>query len=175
MRYLLIGEAPARDEEKKGLHLSLVARAFEVHRDSPVVLSHPFARAAIHVNLLQRWPGRDGRGSRFPAAGGIKMAQRMAARMRGDGPRGGCVGGWEWHGFWRSQPDILILAGTRVRRAFQLPSKTPHFCMTASPLLPAFPAFVVPHPSGVSRWWNSPENRSIARTFLEILGHATTT
>ena len=145
MRYLLIGEAPARDEEKKGLHLSLVARAFEVHRDSPFILSQ------------------------------IKMAQRMAARMRGDGPWGGCVGGWEWHGFWRSQPDILIFAGTRVRRAFQLPSKTPHFCMTASPLLPAFPAFVVPHPSGVSRWWNSPENRSITRTFLEILGHAATT
>lgn len=65
----------------------------------------------------------------------------------------------------------MLLAGKRVASAFGLDEE-----YLADPV--AFPiggrpvaVHVVPHPSGVNRWWNEPANRERARAFLaEDLG-----
>lgn len=94
------------------------------------------------VNLLGYWPGPEpsGKGSRFP----IDEARDRAATIR-------------------LAPGSL-LCGRRVARAFGLGSVT-FFEWTATGGA-ATPVAVIPHPSGISRWWNEPSHVDEAREFL---------
>lgn len=96
------------------------------------------------VNLLNAWPGPDGaKGDAFP----VDEARLAARRVRFNTP-------------------VVLLAGHRVARAFGL--RVGYLEWTT---LRGRRAAVLPHPSGINRWWNDPRNRRRASRFIrEALG-----
>lgn len=111
-------------------------------------------------NLLDRYPGRAGKGSAFPSR---VVGERAADLVRG-----------------LPDPEYkrLVLLGGRVAHAFGLRGTSPELrSFDNSWVIPAprhDPAGVMrgclfaifAHPSGVNRWWNEPENEAWARRFL---------
>lgn len=189
MKVLLVGQAPSRDtcggppfSGRSGRRLADLA-GVEHSR-----LGEVFAL----VNLLDRWPGKNGRGDAFP------MSEARAAAARLD----------------LSKHDVVVLVGRNVARACGLKDAGyfKHHEVAApladgkgqyvdqvgeqwigfpAPTIPAqvqgkmgkglgagcatFKAvtvFVIPHPSGVNRWWNDAANEQKARRFMEELRHA---
>jgi uracil-DNA glycosylase len=94
------------------------------------------ARARL-VNLLGSYPGKSGKGDAFPMVEAIGAAQRMR-------PCG-----------------IVLLAGKAVGRAFGIDSEFFEWRRRGGTRYA-----VIPHPSGVSRWWNDPRNVEVATRFL---------
>lgn len=140
MRVLLVGQAPSRDtcggppfSGRSGRRLADLAG---VKHDE---LREVFAL----VNLLDRWPGKNGRGDAFP------MGEARAAAARLD----------------LSKHDVVVLVGKSVARAFGI-GEAEYFAERVGGV------FVVPHPSGVNRWWNDAANEERARRFMEELKHA---
>jgi len=93
------------------------------------------------TNLLGRYPGRGTGGDRFPHG----MAARAARKLRG---------------YLAGRRAILL--GSGVARAFQVPAR-PFFEWRQSNGLTFM---VVPHPSGLNRWWNDPANLALAERAL---------
>lgn len=54
--------------------------------------------------------------------------------------------------------DVVYLVGTRVARAFEM--------RPVALLHVDAPYITLPHPSGLNRWWNDPDNVSAAREVL---------
>lgn len=107
-------------------------------------------------NLLRSLPPRSAKGREFPRDDAHEAAGRIHAQA--DGRR-------------------VIMLGRRVASAFMW-----MWCgrSDAIPLMQFFPASswssedtfqaaIVPHPSGVNRWWNDTENRRKARDFFASL------
>jgi hypothetical protein len=92
------------------------------------------------VNLLGEFPGKAAKGDLFPMAEG-----RAAARM---------VEAFAPH-------DRLVLLGGNVCRAFGLRLAPLERTVRRGRLW-----LHVPHPSGVNRWWNDPENERAAEAAL---------
>ena len=71
---------------------------------------------------------------------------------------------------WRAAENLrpilrgrrVIALGRRVAKALKFPQETLGWS-----LQPECIAATVPHPSGLSRWWNDPENESAARLFMQ--------
>jgi uracil-DNA glycosylase len=61
-----------------------------------------------------------------------------------------------------NQPVVLILCGRQVMRAFDV-DKLDYLKTTQQGLISLA---TLPHPSGLSRWWNEPKNVMDAREFL---------
>lgn len=154
-RVLLVGESPARNGEAGD---AFVERLWRAVTNRPPIgcartprddrLRRGLAKQVRARNLLDYWPGRDRwkseRGTRFPAAEAREAAARL---MKRPGP---C--------------DVLLLAGRRVALAF---GADPVYFREVRPPAIGRQTFVVPHPSGLNRWWNDPLNRDRARAFLE--------
>lgn len=97
------------------------------------------------VNLLDRWPGPSGaKGSLFPLARAREAAVLLAPRLR---------------------RRHVVLAGRRVAAAFWL-ARLPYLAWET---VGGADVAVLPHPSGVCRWWNEPENVAAASAFLRGL------
>lgn len=99
------------------------------------------------VNLLAEWPGPGAsKGTAFP----LPAARAAAAALD--------------LGRWR----VVVLAGRRVAAAF---ADLPHLDYLER--LARFPRgqvwMVLPHPSGVNRWWNDPGNVALASAALRDL------
>ncbi len=93
------------------------------------------------VNLLGFWPGRrGGKGDRFP-----HYEAAFRARLLRPGAH-----------------RAVLLLGRGVARCFGAAG----WPFLEWRRLGSAPAAVVPHPSGVSHWWNDPGNRAAARAFL---------
>ena len=70
---------------------------------------------------------------------------------------------------WKLRSDIMrrpatVLLGKRVCSAFNLIDE--YFLEQR---IDGAPVFVVPHPSGLSRWWNDVDNRMKMREFMRAL------
>jgi uracil-DNA glycosylase len=63
--------------------------------------------------------------------------------------------------------QVVILLGGRVAEAFGIH----HEYFVEVPLGEGF-AYIVPHPSGVNRWWNSPYNVRNASVFMHSIIYA---
>lgn len=93
------------------------------------------------VNLLPEWPGKTGKGDRFP----IREARAAAAMVLELAPN-----------------PVLVLCGKRVASAFRL--RDVEFLTWR--FLAGLIVGVIPHPSGIVRWWNDEANVEAARAFL---------
>lgn len=183
--YLLVGEAPARDETKTNLELTLALKATGKARsreDGPLFLldENPdllaFTIRTTHVNLLRRYPGPARRGAHFPLDEAKLKADRFREAMRRvtvrPAPRRRPVRYWSRHQF--PDPYAILIAGRRVARAFGV-YDVEYFVSTTfkdlvRPTGHPWRAIVVPHPSGVNRWWNDERNQLRAHAFLASLG-----
>lgn len=169
--FWLVGEAPAADSSRAHLDVVLALRAVgrtpmggavRVGRDLPWLAdNHPglfkFVGQTRHRNLLDEWPGRKAgsrKGSGFPS-GPARAAAYSVLEEVADGTRS-------------LIPSRVLLAGLRVAAAFGLRAPQPYF--TEVMVCGGIPFEIVPHPSGVSRWWNSSANQRQARAYLERLG-----
>lgn len=166
-RVLLIGEAPNRRmyiEEEEGSDALVIPRLVEMSQ----VNSDEFDRLFSRANILAEWPGRssEGVGDAFP----FDQAYQQATRFK----KASILRGF----------DAVVLLGRRVESCFfAVTSRTEFFTWRPLPEVEGdsfgwsgIPVVVVPHPSGVSRWWNDDKNTSRAvefwRTLVELATHA---
>lgn len=99
------------------------------------------------INLLDYYPGLSGRGASKGAAFPKDEGRDEAQKLIDEG---------------ELQPPLFFL-GHRVATAFGL-KRTEYFKWTE---VEGLPVVVLPHPSGVNRWWNSEENQRAGRRFFE--------
>jgi hypothetical protein len=100
----------------------------------------------ILLNLFDQPQPRQGKGSRFSVQAAVRRARDVVF----------CT-------------PVVVFAGHRVARAFGF--KARYF----DPVLyrERHLAYVIPHPSGVNRWWNNEFNRwRAAKRFSEIINAA---
>ena len=114
---------------------------------------------AVLMNLWGRYPGRGKwvQGDAFPAS---DRARRAAARRRSALAASGC--------------EVLVCCGRLVASCFGV-GDAPFLEWREVPLARGKNArvVVVPHPSGVSRWWNDEASRERAAKFLaSVVGRA---
>lgn len=137
---VLIGEIPFDPSTREGKRLAHLMG----------VASVPDAFAC--VSLVDRWPGRTGRGEVFPNG----QAKRQAEYL------------------WRDLPTErkLLLVGRRVAHAFAL-SHLEYLTWTTVRRsgTPARVVTVVPHPRAY-RWWSEPTNAARAARFLRRTSEA---
>ena len=138
MKPLIIGEGPSKYGDPSRPIGGRIGRRLAALSG---VDSATFAQQFSKMNLLDTWPGQSGKGSKFDAARARESAQRSGRRLR----RG----------------RIVILLGKRVAEAFGI---EPVYFDRQS--LRDADAFVVPHPSGVNRWYNVSSNRRKMRAFM---------
>lgn len=148
MRPLLIGQAPGPATDPghplSGRTGARLAGLFRFDEDE-------FLAAFDRVNLIGRFPGKAGKGDAFP----LQIARRRALALSR-----------------RFEGRTVVLLGGSVSAAFRV---------TAVPILRwrrgalgAARLAVAPHPSGISRWWNDPENvRAAARFFRRLAREST--
>jgi len=164
---ILVGEAPAADPTRRHLEVVLALRAAGkfppggrvllardlrwLHEKRPALFE--FTARTEYVNLLDAWPGTGRKGSEFPHEAAFRAAFNLTCEL------------------WRSGPERVLLAGRRVARAFGISSfeYLSPVPQASSPMPEGIPVVVVPHPSGVNRWFNSPRDARQLRAFLEGL------
>lgn len=139
-RLVLVGQAPSRTSSAIAFGGDSGAR---LARLLGMSLSD-LLRVVDTTNLLPGWPGRSssGKGDAFPMAAARRAAAELAAR--------------------EDPSRAFLLAGMSVARAFGVA----RLGFLRWGLLGGRRVAVIPHPSGVSRWWNDGANRARARAFL---------
>lgn len=127
---VVVGQAPSKTGERK--------KPFEgpggdrLARAMGLSNHAELRERAVVVNLLRRWPGAARKGDLFPIDRAARAAKRLVLPKQA----------------------TLLLVGKGVARAFGVDAE-----FFASTIARGYRAFVVPHPSGVSLWWNDPRNR----------------
>jgi hypothetical protein len=101
------------------------------------------------VNVLDRWPGKSFIGDNFPMAEARLAAKKLIPTLQG---------------------RTVVLLGNNVARAFGV-SKFAYLqrYRYQEGEVTAPTVVVIPHVSGIVRYWNRPENREVARKFLREL------
>lgn len=139
-RVTIVGQAPGRHGNRRPFD---GASGRRLARLAGLGSYEQLAARCRLQNVLGRWPGKQGRGDAFPLA--LARSGARASRFRGRGP--------------------VLLAGRRVAAAFGV--RTGYFEWGE---LRGRPCAVIPHPSGISHWWNDPRNARRAAAFLrEVL------
>lgn len=148
---LLVGEAPNRwMEESNAPHHALWREDLAELADLNMI---EFLRCFARCDLLDRYPGRQGRGSAFPLAEARPRAAALLEALRAP-----------------SSPFVrVVLVG---RRTAQACGHSDPFFHTRTLDVPgrAIDFTCVPHPSKVSTWWKQEENVAQARAFWSELG-----
>lgn len=93
------------------------------------------------VNLLDSWHGSNGKGDHFP----MKLAREKAPAVQK---------------LWQNYERVVLL-GSNVAEAFRFESEP----LTWQKMEDCSVA-IMPHPSGVNRWWNDEQNKADAAAFL---------
>ena len=102
-----------------------------------------YLRKFRRLNIFDAWPGKNGKGDAFPLAQArIRAAQLVKNLMH----------------------ERVVFVGIKTAEAFSFefaPLKWQRFNNGA--------AAILPHPSGVNRWWNDPGNRKMASRFMRAI------
>lgn len=146
MKALIVGQAPSRDTDGQA---PFTGRSGARLADL-LGIPHPaLPRYVDLVNLIDRWPGKRGKGDRFP----IGEARAAAAMLLSVTPH-----------------DRIVVCGGRVAEALGLPVDIrPLETHTRGPRL----FLMLPHPSGVNLWWNDPDHVAAATERLRKFIHHT--
>jgi len=102
------------------------------------VSEREYRDGTLRLNIFSRWFGKQGKGDRFPLAAARRRASKLRRRLRG---------------------RRVVLLGRNVARAFGITVEYLRW------IRGGFEAGVLPHPSGVNRWWNERRNRIAAQRF----------
>lgn len=142
--FLIIGQAPAMDgnpeEPLEGRIGKKLAAMFGCTYEEYLAMSQRF-------NILPEWPGRKGKkGDKFPKVIARINAQRM-----------------EYSFAWCT----VLFLGIQVGRMFRFPGKPLKWARIPRPSGNFYQAAVLPHPSGINRWWNYQENKTHAVKFMQ--------
>lgn len=149
MKTLIVGEAPARGRDNDPPFSSRSGQRISEMLGQPI---HDIFDVA---NLLDYWPGSESKGSRFPVREASVWAEFL---VRND------------------KHERIILAGGRVAKAFKTrpelkvlewASLWKYTLMPVPDARRAVMVAILPHPSGVNRWYNDPDNRAAAERFLK--------
>lgn len=102
-------------------------------------------------NVIPEWPGRDAgrKGDRFPVLIAKENARRMSYSF------GSCT---------------ILFLGVQVGWAFGMDGEPVTWNALKSPQGQPYRAAVLPHPSGINRWWNNDANKADAARFMRKLG-----
>ena len=103
-----------------------------------------FFRFSVTLNLFEDFQGKNGKGDHFP----MELAKQRAKAI---------VYRWWAH-------SKVILLGRGVAEAFG--KKDAEILTWHHAGIPFCEFAVVPHPSGINRWWNDPVHRITASLFL---------
>jgi hypothetical protein len=140
-KLLLIGQAPSRhgDPERP-----LEGRIGKLLAELAGVSFEEYMEQTERMNLLNRWPGKAGKGDRWDAQAARERASELKQVFSG---------------------RVAVLLGRNVAGAFGL---------NALPWLTWTEKFggrlsIIPHLSGIVTWWNSDENRRKAGDFFTML------
>lgn len=151
---MLLGEAPGRNYDDAPAFSSKSGQRLTA------LLGQDVRELFWCYNLLDKWPGKSsGKGAAFPAEPAEIMAKRICRTL----VRRHLAYGAEYR---------IILAGKRVAKAMKMRPETPYLSWeslwltsTMSPC-EGITVAILPHPSGVNRWWNDPQNEARAKEFL---------
>lgn len=140
-KIILMGQAPGPKDDDDALGGGIGDRLAELCGLSGIrELDQKFKR----MNLLTRFPGKAGKGDKFPRAEAKARALQLTPGLR--------------------NRDVIFL-GRNVAYAFGL-LKVDWFEMIHH-RPGSFVCCVAPHPSGVNLWWNDLSNRLYAKKFFE--------
>lgn len=147
-RLLIIGQAPGSDEQNEDpLTGPSGRRLSEVMGAS----FDAYREMTERVNLLDRYYGSNGKGDAFPEREARRAGVEMLSRLRDSGRRVLIVG--------KGVAGAMGLADAPLLEWFEVGGY-------------GFHAMIVPHTSGVNRWWNDDANRRGATLALRRVGRA---
>lgn len=132
---ILIGQAPARRESGTGPLSGHAGKRLAALFGLPREEYEQIER----INVLDSFPGKSGEGDSFPMAEVRTRARRITPHLAG---------------------RTVLFVGLAVADAFHHRASLLTWERHES-----FLAACIPHPSGLNRWWNSPENRVEAERF----------
>jgi hypothetical protein len=141
MKPLLIGQAPSRkgDPAKPLSRDPLASRLAHLCG----LTKEEYLDAFERVNILDAWPGKCGKGDAFPLAETRRNAALITADIRN---------------------ERVVLLGKSVARSFGIKANVLKWFRFG-----AGRAIVLPHPSGVNRWYNDENNVIAARRIMRRL------
>ena len=143
MKPLIVGEAPGKGgDPTKPIEGRIGARL----ADCCDLTMAEFLATFDRVNLLQVQPQDGGKGATF----NVQEARRVAYSMT-------------QHSDWPGR--LALILGKRAGAAFGF-VQVDYFQKMA---LYGAIVYVVPHPSGLNRWWNDPENELQMMRFMREL------
>jgi hypothetical protein len=93
------------------------------------------------VNLLDKWPGKDGKGDAFDMDAARVKAEELTLELM------------------TQEARFILLMGRKVERAFGWSGLK----YLESNIWHSHDVILFPHPSGVNLWWNEEDNRGAAR------------
>lgn len=142
MKPLIIGQAPARngDPEKP-----LVGRSGKKLAELMGVSEESFYRSYDRVNVYGRYMGKQGKGDAFPKPSQGQIAH-LIEKLK-----------------FQRRPFVLFV-GQKTAKAFGFDTKKTGFLWLKDHI--GTKCAVLPHPSGVNRWWNDGHNVVEASMFL---------
>lgn len=155
-KVVLLGQAPSRDtdggEPFSGRSGRRIAELMGIEH-------HELGKRFALANVFDRWPGPSGRGKgdAFP----VKRARTLACAMR-QGLRGRRVVAFG------SQVARILIHDDRGEE-WILPFGDCDWPQLMNDEKPELLLALVPHPSGVNRWWNERDNVARAQRFLRSL------
>jgi uracil-DNA glycosylase len=154
MRLLFVGQAPSQDSDGQppftGKCGKFLAETLLNTTQEQMLLDHDF------MNVFDRWPGKGINGDKFPMREAKDRVPYLVEKLR---------------------DRVVVMLGHNVATAFGAKGFTYlTWYEIRNPknvndvIVPKM--VVVPHPSGINRYWNVPSNRLIASKFLiETIKH----
>lgn len=157
MKTLLVGEAPGRGYEGQPAFSSASGQRLTK------LLGQDVREVFYCWNLLADSQPLGNKGTKFPTGEARQSAKRLLWALETPAAKGREV--------------RMLLAGSRVASAFKLRhwqlfewsdmwTRSTLLLNKGAPWLHEIKYAVIPHPSGVNRWWNEPDNVERARKFL---------
>ena len=138
---LIVGQAPAKNDHPSNPISGRTGRKLAMLMD---LTFEEFLDTFDRANLLSRYPGKDGKGDAFNPHAAERNARLLLSENQIDRYR-----------------HILVL-GKNVAKAFGYRTDEYMKWQTFSRPFTA----ILPHPSGINRWWNDKRNHEAAKQFL---------
>lgn len=138
-KILLIGQAPNRTGNPKAI---LEGRLGRKIADLCGITFDEYVELFDRINILDCWPGKSGKGDVFPKAEAARQAMRIKIHER----------------------DCVVMLGQGVARSFGIKAEFLRWTFLGSTRV-----LILPHPSGINRWYNDPQNTRKARKIMHRL------